>query len=130
MWKDFNFTVKCNEHPEKVIHVVAENSERAKAYVKDMYAEAYTIYADDRYNKWSIKEKLFNAMTPEIMRFVTPVNKNGNTYQLKVDVANRRYAKGNYLFIACREDIHLSKKEMEKIIGGFEWFGWTEVDNL
>lgn len=69
-------------------------------------------------------------MIPEIMRFTTPAGKNDNVFQLKVDVANRRYAVGNSLFIANRHDIHLPKKEMEKIVEGFTWFSWTRVDNL
>lgn len=56
MWKDFSFIVKCNDGPAIKIDVVAESFEEAKKYVKDMYPTRWTMYADDRYNKWSIKE--------------------------------------------------------------------------
>lgn len=56
MWKDFSFIVKCNDGPAIKINVVAENSNKAKDYAKDMYGVQYTTHADDRYNKWSIKE--------------------------------------------------------------------------
>jgi hypothetical protein len=56
MWKDFSFIVKCNDEPAIKINVVAENVNKAKDYVKDMYAMEHTTYADDRYNRWSIKE--------------------------------------------------------------------------
>lgn len=69
-------------------------------------------------------------MICEQIRFVTPLDKNGNTFQLKVDVANRKYAYGYCLFIADKDDIHLSKKELQKLIDGFKWFGWTEIENF
>ena len=56
MWKDFYFIVKCNEEPAIQIHTIAENREKATRYVKEIYAEEYTTYADDRYNNWLIKE--------------------------------------------------------------------------
>ena len=56
MWKDFSFIVQCNDGPAIKINVVADNLDEAKEYVKDMYPTRWTMYADDRYNKWSIKE--------------------------------------------------------------------------
>ena len=56
MWKDFYFIFKCNDGPKLKIHTIAENYDKAKEYVKDMYPTQYGIYADDRYNNWSIKE--------------------------------------------------------------------------
>ena len=56
MWKDFSFIVQCNDSPAIKIGVVAESFDKAKEYVKDMYAAQYTTYADDRFNNWSIKE--------------------------------------------------------------------------
>jgi hypothetical protein len=56
MLKDFIFIVKCNDGPVIKIGVIAEDYEQAKRWAKDMYAEQYTIYADDRYNNWLIKE--------------------------------------------------------------------------
>ena len=57
MWnlKDFSFIVKCNEEPTVKINVVAESYDKAKKYVKDMYAAQCTTYADDRFNNWSIR---------------------------------------------------------------------------
>ena len=54
--KDFSFIVQCNDGPTIKIGVVAYNYDKAKEYVKGMYAAQHTIYADDRYNNWSIKE--------------------------------------------------------------------------
>ena len=56
MLKDFSFIVQCNDGPAIKIDVVAESFEKAKKYVKDMYPTRWTMYSDDRYNKWSIKE--------------------------------------------------------------------------
>ena len=56
MLKDFSFTVRCNEHPAIRVNVVAENCDKAEAYVKNMYAAKYSTYADDRFNNWLIKE--------------------------------------------------------------------------
>ncbi len=56
MLKDFSFIVKCNDSPTIKINVVAESFDKAKEYVKYMYAAQFTTYADDRYNNWLIKE--------------------------------------------------------------------------
>jgi hypothetical protein len=56
MWQDFSFIVQCNKHPAIRINVVARSLERAQEYAKDAYASQYAIYADDGFNKWSIKE--------------------------------------------------------------------------
>ena len=56
MWKDFCFMIKCNDGPVIKIGVVAESYEKAKEYAKDMYTAQCTIYTDDRFNNWLIKE--------------------------------------------------------------------------
>ena len=56
MLQDFSFIVQCNDAPAIKINVVAENCDKAKAYVKNMYAAQYPTYADDRFNNWLIKE--------------------------------------------------------------------------
>lgn len=56
-WKDFAFIVKCNDGPKELVKVVAEDRSKAEKYAKDMYAANHTIYADDRYNVWSIEDK-------------------------------------------------------------------------
>lgn len=56
-YKDFAFIVKCNDGPKELVKVVAEDKSKAEKYAKDMYAANHTIYADDRYNVWSIEDK-------------------------------------------------------------------------
>ena len=56
MWKDFSFIVQCNDTPKIKINVVAESREEAQEYAKNMYAAQFSIYANDKYNNWSIKE--------------------------------------------------------------------------
>ena len=56
MWNDYSFVVKCNDGPSIRIGVVAANYDLAQVYAKSMYAAQHSIYADDRYNNWSIKE--------------------------------------------------------------------------
>lgn len=58
--QDFRFEVSCNDGPTKVISTVAENEESAINYVKNYYAQEHTTYADDRANKWAIKN-LYNG---------------------------------------------------------------------
>ena len=57
-YKDFVFTVKCNDGPKELIRVVAEDRSKAEEYAKKMYAQNHTTYADDRHNIWSIDEDL------------------------------------------------------------------------
>lgn len=56
-YKDFAFIVKCNDGPKELVKVVAEDKSKAEKYAKDMYAANHTVYADDRYNVWSIEDK-------------------------------------------------------------------------
>lgn len=56
MLKDFKFLVQCNAQPAIEINVVAESYKQAARYAKYTYAQEHTTYADDRYNKWFIKE--------------------------------------------------------------------------
>lgn len=55
-YRDFVFTVKCNNGPKELIRVVAEDKSKAEEYAKKMYAQNHTTYADDRHNKWSIED--------------------------------------------------------------------------
>ena len=52
---DYRFEVSCNDGPSKVISTVADNEDKAIKYVKNMYAQEHTTYADDRANKWTIR---------------------------------------------------------------------------
>ena len=56
MLHNYSFIVKCNDGPSIRIGVIAENREKAKQYIKSMYAAQATTYADDRYNNWLIME--------------------------------------------------------------------------
>lgn len=55
MIKDFSFYVKCNDNPLSLIKVIAENYGEAIEFAKSSYAVHYSIYADERQNKWTIK---------------------------------------------------------------------------
>lgn len=52
---DYRFEVSCNYQPTKIIRTIAETEDKAIKYVKDMYAKEHTTYANDRENKWTIK---------------------------------------------------------------------------
>lgn len=54
-WNDYRFEVSCNDGPTKTIRTIADSEDKAIKYVKDMYAKEHTTYADDRENKWNIK---------------------------------------------------------------------------
>lgn len=54
-FKDYAFSVKCNDTPSMIIRVVAENYDKAIVFAKSMYAANNSIYADDRYNLWQIE---------------------------------------------------------------------------
>lgn len=55
MIKDFSFYVKCNDNPLSLVNVIAENYDKAIEFAKSSYAVHYSIYADERQNKWTIK---------------------------------------------------------------------------
>lgn len=57
IWKDYRFYVKCNEHPTIIVKVVAENEEKAIRFAKNSYSANYSIYTDERCNKWEIKDE-------------------------------------------------------------------------
>lgn len=53
-YKDFQFYVRCNDCPLMLVKVLAENYYEAIEFAKSSYSANYSIYADDRYNKWHI----------------------------------------------------------------------------
>lgn len=55
MIKDFGFYVKCNDNPLMLVKVIAENYDEAIEFAKSSYAMQYSIYGDERQNKWTIK---------------------------------------------------------------------------
>ena len=61
------------------------------------------------------------------LRFSTNVNTNGNSFKLLVDLNNKTYQAGYFVFLASESDIHISKKEIEKLIVNLEEIGFMEV---
>lgn len=62
-YKDYNFSVSCNDGPKKNVRLVwdEKDPEGAKDVAKKYYAQEHTTYADDRENKWTIEESLSEA---------------------------------------------------------------------
>ena len=61
------------------------------------------------------------------LRFSTNVNANGNSFKLLVDLENKTYQAGYFVFLASGSDIHISKKEIEKLITNIEEVGFRRV---
>lgn len=61
------------------------------------------------------------------LRFSTNVNANGNSFKLLVDLNNKTYQAGYFVFLASESDIHISKKEIEKLITNIEEVGFRRV---
>ena len=61
------------------------------------------------------------------LRFSTKVNANGNSFKLLVDLENKTYQAGYFIFLASESDVSISKKEIEKLIVNLEEIGFMEV---
>ena len=61
------------------------------------------------------------------LRFSTKVNANGNSFKLLVDLENKTYQAGYFIFLASESDVSISKKEIEKLITNLEEIGFVEV---
>ena len=61
------------------------------------------------------------------LRFSTNVNANGNSFKLLVDLKNKTYQAGYFVFFASESDVSISKKEIEKLITNLEEIGFMEV---
>ena len=61
------------------------------------------------------------------LRFYTNVNANGNSFKLLVDLNNKTYQAGYFVFLAAESDVSISKKEIEKLIVNLEEIGFMEV---
>ena len=61
------------------------------------------------------------------LRFSTNVNANGNSFKLLVDLENKTYQAGYFIFLASESDVSISKKEIEKLIANLEEIGFMEV---
>ena len=61
------------------------------------------------------------------LRFSTNVNANGNSFKLLVDLKNKTYQAGYFIFLASESDISISKKEIEKLIANLEESGFKQI---
>ena len=61
------------------------------------------------------------------LRFSTKLNANGNSFKLLVDLENKTYQAGYFVFLASESDVNISKKEIEKLIVNLEESGFMEV---
>lgn len=61
------------------------------------------------------------------LRFSTKVNANGNSFKLLVDLENKTYQAGYFIFLASESDVSISKKEIEKLIANLEESGFKQI---
>ena len=63
------------------------------------------------------------------LRFSTKVNANGNSFKLLVDLENKTYQAGYFIFLTSESDVSISKKEIEKLIANLEESGFKQIYN-
>ena len=63
------------------------------------------------------------------LRFSTKLNANGNSFKLLVDLENKTYQAGYFVFLASESDVSISKKEIEKLIVNLEESGFKQIYN-
>lgn len=61
------------------------------------------------------------------LRFSTKVNANGNSFKLLVDLENKTYQAGYFIFLASESDVSISKKEIKKLITNLEEIGFKRI---
>lgn len=61
------------------------------------------------------------------LRFSTKVNANGNSFKLLIDLENKTYQAGYFIFLASESDVSISKKEIEKLIVNLEEIGFKQI---
>ena len=61
------------------------------------------------------------------LRFSTKLNANGNSFKLLVDLKNKTYQAGYFVFLASESDVSISKKEIEKLIVNLEEIGFKQI---
>ena len=89
---DYRFEVSCNDGPSKIISTVATNEESAINYVKKYYAQEHTTYADDRANKWVVRNldesKSINEDIDEDKQTIIDLVKDMNSEGVLFDFCN------------------------------------------
>lgn len=130
---DYRFYVSCNDGPEKLIRTVAENEEKAINYVKKMYAQEHSTYADDRANKWNIKnldESLSESSSNMPYKFFYSAVNSTLGYDFeefakslgakKVYGRYKGTAPGSYFYLVPSEEVYNELKKVAKREYGVE----------
>lgn len=73
-------------------------------------------------NKRPLKESV-----GRVLQFSTPVNVNGNSYNIDVDCGNLKYYINQRW--SNKDDIRLTKKEYDKLVSQLKWIGFTDGDS-
>ena len=61
------------------------------------------------------------------LRFSTKVNANGNSFKLLIDLENKTYQAGYFVFLASESDVSISNKEIEKLIVNLDESGFKQI---
>ena len=61
------------------------------------------------------------------LKFFTKANTNGNSFKLLIDLENKTYQAGYFVFLASESDVSISKKEIDKLAKRFEFLGFEKV---
>ena len=61
------------------------------------------------------------------LRFSTKLNANGNSFKLLVDLENKTYQAGYFVFLASESDVSVSKKEIKKLMTNLEEIGFKRT---
>ena len=61
------------------------------------------------------------------LRFSTNINTNDNSFKLLIDLNNKTYQAGYFVFWASESDVSISKKEIEKLIANLEESGFKQI---
>lgn len=110
---DYKFEVSCNDQPKKIINTVAENEDKAIKYVKDMYAQEHTTYADDRENNWNIRN--LDESLSESIKVDTIADYITDHYDF--DDIDDKYSCINSVRDSFKNEKTISKEELEQFIG-------------
>ena len=61
------------------------------------------------------------------LKFFTKVNTNGNSFKLLIDLENKTYQAGYFVFLASESDVSISKKEIKKLMTNLEEIGFKRI---